>query len=230
MNTILIAFLAIVIIVTIVYAVSYATADYLITDATSLNIGTNSQSSIDSSLLDNPGSSRYYYTGWFFINSNQKIEQENILFNRGSDFVVTLKSSTLNLYVNGGTVDNTKGVFNPTGAAKLISVPDFPFQRWAQLVINVDGMSVDLYIDGKFVQNANHSTTINSRATNEVSHGNKFIIAKVARFKRPAENINPQGVWNEFMKGSGQGQSLTNYHLNAIVTKKQKQTMNKRVF
>jgi len=230
MNTILIAFLAIVIIVTIVYAVSYATADYLITDATSLNIGTNSQSSIDSSLLDNPGSSRYYYAGWFFINSNQKIEQENILFNRGNDFVVTLKSSTLNLYVNGGTADNAKGVFTHTSATKLISVPDFPFQRWAQLVINVDGMSVDLYIDGKFVQNANHSTTINSSATNAVSHGNKFIIAKVARFKRPAESINPQGVWNEFMKGSGQGQSMTNYHLNAIVTKKQKQTMNKRIF
>lgn len=230
MNTILIAFLAIVIMVTIVYAVSYATADYLITDATSLNIGTNNQSSIDSSLLDNPGSSRYYYAGWFFINSNQKIEQENILFNRGNDFVVTLKSSTLNLYVNGGTVYNEKGVFNPSGATKLISVPNFPFQRWAQLVINVDGMSVDLYIDGKFVQNANHSTTINSTATHAVSHGNKFIIAKVARFKRPAESINPQGVWNEFVKGSGQGQSMTNYHLNAIVTKKQKQTMNKRVF
>lgn len=231
MNTILIAFLAIVIIITIMYAVSYATADYLITDATSLNIGTNKQSSIDSSLLDNPGSSRYYYAGWFFINSNQKIEQENILFNRGNDFVVTLKSSTLNLYVNGGSVDDAKGVFTSSVETKpIISVPNFPFQRWAQLVINVDGMSVDLYIDGKFVQNANHSVTINSNASEAVSHGNKFIIAKVARFKRPAESINPQGVWNEFVKGSGQGQSMTNYHLNAIVTKKQKQTMNKRIF
>jgi len=233
MNTILIAFLAIVIIVTIVYAVSYATADYLITDATSLHFGektADERPTIKSTLLDNPGSSRYYYAGWFFINSNQKIEQENILFNRGNDFVVTLKSSTLNLYVNGGTVDDTKGVIDPTNAAKLISVPDFPFQRWAQLVINVDGMSVDLYIDGKFVQSATHSKTINSSADNAISYGNKFIIAKVARFKRPAENINPQGVWNEFMKGSGQGQSMTNYHLNAIVTKKERQTMNKRVF
>jgi hypothetical protein len=91
-------------------------------------------------------------------------------------------------------------------------------------------MSVDLYIDGKFVQSATHSKTINSVETNPISYGNKFIIAKVARFKRPAENINPQGVWNEFMKGSGQGQSWTNYHLNAIVTKKERQTMNKRVF
>ena len=236
MNTILIAFLAIVIIVTILYAVSYATADYLITDATSLYFGektADERPTIKSTLLDNPGSSRYYYAGWFFINSNQKIEQENILFNRDNNFVVTLKSSTLNLYVNGenGAV-NTNGVFvfDPTKATKLISVPDFPFQRWAQLVINVDGMSVDLYIDGKFVQSATHSKTINSVDTNDISYGNKFIIAKVARFKRPAENINPQGVWNEFIKGSGQGQSWTNYHLNAIVTKKERQTMNKRVF
>ena len=237
MNTVLIAFLSIVIIIAIMYAVSYLTEDYLIKDATSLYFGekaADARPTIKSTLLDNPGSSRYYYAGWFFINSNQKIEQENILFNRDKDFVVTLKSSTLNLYVNEGDVSDN-GVFTPKVAAgnkqtPLISVPDFPFQRWAQLVINVDGMSVDLYIDGKFVQSATHSETINLTSSNPVSYGNKFIIAKVARFKRPAENINPQGVWNEFMKGSGQGQSWTNYHLNAIVTKKEQQTMNKRVF
>lgn len=229
MNTVLIAFLAIVIIFVIWYLASFIVVDYLIKDATSLNIGTDNQSNIDSSLLDNPGSSRYYYEGWFFITSNQKIDQENILFNRDNDFVVTLNGSTLTLYVNGGTVDSAKGVFTTTSATKLISVPNFPFQRWAQLVINVDGMTVDLYIDGKFVQNATHTTTINSTANHAISYGNKFIIAKVAQFKRPSENINPQGVWNNFMKGSGQGQSLTNYHLNAIVTKKQKEIMNKRL-
>jgi hypothetical protein len=230
MNTVLILFLTIVIIFAIWYAASSILADYLIKNSTSLNTASKStRPSIESSLLDNPGSSRYYYEGWFFIAGNQKINQENIIFNRGSDFVVTLNGSALNLYVNGGTVADV-GTFNPAGATKLISVPNFPFQRWALLVINVDGMSVDLYIDGKFVQNTMSPVTINSNADNAITYGNKFIIGHVARFKRPSASINPQGVWNDFLKGSGQGQSLTDNHLNVIVTNKQKTTLDKRIF
>lgn len=204
-------------------------SDYLIQNAATLNTGQNSQTVIDPSMFDNPGSSRYYYEGWFFITNNQKIYEDNILFNRDNDFVVTLNGSTLNVYINGGTVNRMNGSFDPAGLTPLLSVPQFPFQKWAQLVINVDARSVDLYIDGKFVQNKISDTTIGSRADKPITYGNQFIIGKVAQFKRPSENINPQGVWNHYLRGSGQDQSLTNYHLNAIVTKNNRQTMNKRL-
>jgi hypothetical protein len=207
----------------------YYAAVYLIQDAVSLNIGKDKQSVIESTKLELPGSSRYYYEGWFFITSNQKVYDHNILFNRGTDFVVTLKESMLHLYVNGGKTNNETGVFDPNGASLLMSVPNFPFQKWAQLVINVDGMSVDLYIDGKFVQNKMHSTIINSTASTSITYGSQFITGKVARFNRLASNINPQTVWNHFMAGSGQSQSLTDYRLNAIVTNKGKQTIDARL-
>lgn len=229
MNTLLIIALVVIIIITLVVTLMYYAAVYLIQDAVSLNIGKDKQSVIESTKLELPGSSRYYYEGWFFITSNQKVYDHNILFNRGTDFVVTLKESMLHLYVNGGKTNNETGVFDPNGASLLMSVPNFPFQKWAQLVINVDGMSVDLYIDGKFVQNKMHSTIINSTASTSITYGSQFITGKVARFNRLASNINPQTVWNHFMAGSGQSQSLTDYRLNAIVTNKGKQTIDARL-
>jgi len=232
MNTVLILFLALIIILSIAAMALMLTADYLVQNATSLNTKNNSQSVIDHSKFDSPGSSRYYYEGWFFIINNQKTYTENILFNRGTEFIVTLKGSTLNLYVNGGDankIDNDKGIYDSTGATPLISIPQFPFQKWAQLVINVDALSVDLYIDGKFVQNKINDKTIGATTETPITYGNKFTIGKFAQFKRPAESINPQGVWNHYIRGSGQDQSLTNYHLNAVVTKNSRQLMDKRL-
>ena len=229
MNTLLIIVLVGIIIIALVATLIYFAADYLIRDAASLNIGKDKQSVIESIKLEFPGSSRYFYEGWFFIANIQKVYDHNILFNRGSDFVVTLKESMLHVYVNGGKPDNVSGVFDPNGASLLMSVPNFPFQKWAQLVINVDGMSVDLYIDGKFVQNKMHSTIISSTATTPITYGSQFITGKVARFNRLASNINPQTVWNHYMAGSGQSQSLTDYRLNAVVTNKGKQTINARL-
>lgn len=228
MNSVLIAFLVIVIIIATVYAVSYITIDYLIRDPTSLTPKGDNRLSIDSDKFDNPGSSRYYYEGWFFITGNQKITEHNILFNRVNNFVVTLKESDLHVFVNGGTV-STIGTFDPSGASLVMKVPNFPFQKWALLVINVDGMSVDLYIDGKFVQNTLHNTVINAYPKDSISIGSKFISGKVVRFRRPAESINPQGVWNHYVRGSGQSNSLTDYHLNTIVTKNKREIVNKRL-
>ena len=230
MNTVLIVGLVIVIIVAIWLAVMYINPSYLIQTSTSLNIGTKSQTVIPASSLDAPDSSRYYYEGWFFISGNQKIYQENVLFNRGNQFVVTLKGSTLNLYTSStGAIDSTSGIYDPSNAKPLVFVPNFPFQKWTQLVINVDSMTVDLYIDGQFVKNEKNATTIAGDLETPITYGNQFTLGNVVRFQRPAGNINPQGVWNDYMKGSGQSQSLTNYHLNAIVTKNSKQTLNQRL-
>ena len=230
MNSVLILFLGIVIVICLVTLAVYLTSDYLVQNSASLNVSTTNKNTFDPSSFDSPGSSRYYYEGWFFITGNQNANAENILFNREKDFVVTLNGSTLNLYVNANSGEKSpENTFKANGLSPLISVPQFPFQKWAHLVINVDAMSVDLYIDGKFVQNKISPTTINSTATTAITYGNKYTIGHLAQFRRPAENINPQGVWNHYLRGSGQSQSLTDYHLNAVVTKNGRNTMNKRV-
>ena len=226
MNAVLIVFLVFVIILAIYLVAQFYNPSYLIQNSTKLN----KQSVINVESIDNPGSIRYFYEGWFFINTNAPVYTANILYNRGNNFVVTLTGSTLNLYININNVVDSSGILDTSGLTPLISVPNFPFQKWCQLVINVDGITVDLYIDGKFVQSVQSPTPISTNTTDTITYGNQYTVGHVARFRRPAESINPQGVWASYMNGSGQDYSLTNYHLNAQITKNKRVTTDQRLF
>jgi hypothetical protein len=242
MNTFLIIFLVFVIIIAIYFAVQVFNPSYLIRESVSLNILSSKdtkssvQSSIDAKIIDNPGSVRYFYETWLYIHTNEPLKTENVLFNRGNNFVVTLKGSTLNVYVNNNSTDATvlsSGVLElgkSSPITLLASIPNFPFQKWAQLVIHVDGLSVDLYLDGKFVQNVKSDKPIATNTKDPITYGNQYTIGSITRFRRPATNINPQGVWNSYMLGSGQTRSITDYHLNAQITKNKGIRVDQRLF
>ena len=238
MNAVLIVFLVFVIILAIYLVAQFYNPSYLIQNSTKLNIlnsnKTSTQSTIPVTSIDNPGSVRYFYEGWFFINTNAPIHTANILYNRGDNFVVALTGSKLNVYINTAVTGNSsrvssEGILDTSGLTPLISVPNFPFQKWCHLVINVDGTAVDLYIDGKFVQNVQSPTPINTNTSDSITYGNHYTVGRVARFRRPAASINPQGVWASYMNGSGQDYSLTDYHLNAQITKNKRVTADQRL-
>jgi len=237
MNTVLIIFLVLVIIIAIYIAVQYFNPNYLINKPASLNLSSASpnRTQISASSFDDPGSSRYFYEGWIFINGNMPVQTENVLFNRGNNFVVSLLGSTLNIYVNtminGGSGVSSVGILDTTkGIKPLVSINNFPFQKWAQLVINVDGNIVDTYIDGKFVQSQTNSTVINVNMKDPITYGNQHTLGYITRFRRPSSGINPQGVWNSYMSGSGQNMSISSSHLNLQVTKNKMVKVDQRLF
>jgi hypothetical protein len=240
MNTVLIVFLALVIIIAIYLAIQFYNPFYLIKSVTSLNIVDPKtynvvQPSIPITLLDNPSSVRYFYEGWFFINENSSVDTNNVLFNRGNNFIVTLKGSTLNLYVNTKRDSpinsvNTAGILDTTDLTPLASINNFPFQKWAHLVINVDGSTVDIYIDGKFVKNVQSKTRINVNATDSITYGNQYTLGYFTKFRRPDTSINPQGVWSSYMKGSGQSNSVSGNHVNLQFTKNNSVRYDQRLF
>lgn len=241
MNIVLIIFLVLVIILAVYITIQIYNPLYLIKKSTSLNIidkktYNSTQQIVPIETLENPGSVRYFYEGWFYINENPAANTDNILFNRGSGFLVTLNGSTLNIYVNaihasGPKVNNITGVLDTTNLSPpLASVNNFPFQKWTQLVINVDGAMIDVYIDGKFVSNAKNNTAIQVNETDSISYGNQYTIGSVTRFRRPATNINPQGVWSSFMFGSGQRSSISDRHVNFQLTKNNSVKYDQRVF
>lgn len=220
MNTVLIIFLVVVIIVAIFLVIQFYNPSYLIQSPKPLNTGTSGQLSISANLLDHPESVRYYYEGWFYINSNAPVFTANVLFNRGNNFVVTLTGSTLGVYVNASSKTvPTNGVFDTSGLTPLTTIPNFPFQKWCHLIINVDGITVDMYVDGKFVKNVKSAQPIGTSTTDPITYGNQYTNGSVVRFRRPDTVINPQGVWSNYMLGSGQSYTLTNYHLDAQLTK-----------
>lgn len=235
MNTVLIIFLVIVIIFAISLAIQFYNPNYLIRKATSLTAPNGNQPTILATTIDNPGSIRYFYEGWFFINANQPIQTDNVLFNRGNNFVVTLNGSTMNLYVNNNNTDSTisNGVLSLSGSkpiTRLASIHNLPFQKWTQIVINVDGQTIDIYIDGKFVQNVQSSAPIITNSEDPISYGNQYTLGYFTKFRRPNKSINPQGVWSSFMMGSGQNISISNDHLNLQVTKNKSVLVNQRLF
>lgn len=237
MNTVLIIFLVLVIIIAISLAIQFYNPNYLIRQSTSLVAPNGTQSTILAKSIESPGSTRYFYEGWFFINSNQPIQTENVLFNRGNNFVVTLNGSTLNVYVNnndtsssvssGGVLDLTTGSKTIT---RLASIHNFPFQKWAQLVINVDGQIIDIYIDGKFVQSVKSDKPILINADDTIAYGNQYTLGSFTKFRRPARSINPQGVWSSYMIGSGQNTSISTSHLNLQLTKDKSVVLDQRLF
>ena len=213
---------------------------YLIKKPTSLNIIDKKTFNrvrpiIPVDTLENPTAIRYYYESWFYINENSAANTNNILFNRGSGFVVTLKGSTLNIYVNasnanGSKVNNQTGVLDTSDIRPLTSIDNFPFQKWTQLIINVDGAIIDVYIDGKFVKNIKSSNSIQTNDADPISYGNQYTLGSITKFRRPAININPQGAWSNFMYGSGQRTSISDRHVNFQLTKDNSVKYDQRVF
>ena len=233
MNTVLIIFLVLVIVISIGLAFQYFNPDYLISGAKPL-LNSAGQTEIKASSIDMPGASRYFYEGWFYIHHNAPVYSANVLFNRGDDFVAVLLGSTLHICVNtklnGGTGVNADGVLDMSGVKPIVSIPDFPFQKWAHIVAHVDGMTVDVYLDGKLAKTAKNSIPLNVDPNSPIRYGNKYTVGDIARFRRPAENINPQKVWNSFMMGSGQSISASEYHLNMQITKNKQVRVNQRLF
>jgi hypothetical protein len=239
MNVVLIVFLVLVIIIAIYLTIQFYNPFYLIKKSTPLNvIDPKTYSAIQGIIpvdsIDNPTSVRYFYEGWFYINENSALNTENVLFNRGNDFVVSLKGSILNLYVNtqssGGSGVNTAGILDTSGITPLTSINNFPFQKWVQLVINVEGMMVDIYIDGKFIKNVKSPVSIQTSSVDSIKYGNQYTVGYFTRFRRPAVNINPQSVWSSFMYGSGQSSSASDNHVNLQFVKNNSVKYDQRLF
>ena len=244
MNAFIIVVLILIIVLVIYLASVYFNLNYLVRDSTPLNIGPKNDAvmgTIAAKTLDRPASTRYHYSGWFFINTNfTKNGIDNVLFNRGRDFAVSLNGSTLNVYAGGqGPLVSNTGTITVAGSGSgsgsvphkpLITVPNFPFQKWVYLVINVDGATVDLYIDGKFAASVVSTAVIGTSDSNPITHGNQFTQGNFCRFSRPANTINPQGVWQKYMQGSGQGQSFSKTGVKVQFSKNGQTKIDQRIF
>lgn len=183
--------------------------------------------------IDVPASSRYCYEGWFNITTNFPPDKANVLFHRGTDFVLYMQQSKLALAINGraspvdasgrATIDTTKG-------EEIVITEAYPFQKWAYIVVNVDGNNVDIYLDGKMVASKQVQIRLGTDAKDSLVVGNQYMDGRVAHFNRYGSNMNPQEVWNKYMYGSGQSTSASNYHVNVGVLKNNVQTKNWKLF
>lgn len=180
------------------------------------------QLSYASDKLKQPGSTRYYYECWIFIDYNFPTDGKHIIFNRGTNFVVVLEGSNLSIY-DGGTA-SANGIYSisaptdtstppvatgPAGTIRLTLTTSFPFQKWVQIAISVDGSVVDAYLDGKLVKTiTGHRFGIDK--TQPITAGNIKTIGKLNQFSFWPNTLDPQTVWNKYIQGNG-AYGINNY-------------------
>lgn len=215
--TITIIILVILIIVFLYMGISYLNPDYIIYSAIELN-RPNSRHSIPEKSIEAPGSIRYFYEAWVYIDENTPVDKHNVLFNRSNDFVVTLKGSTLSIYADpSAPAVDSRGIYNPIANPSMFLevTKTFPFQKWVQLFINVDGRTIDVYLDGRLVKTAIMPNTLNIHSNASIDIGNANTRGKIGKFRRVAKNLSPQDVYLASSLGSGQGASSSNdYRVN----------------
>lgn len=218
MNYLTIGILVIIIALCLYTAISYFSGGYLVPHPKPLN----SIYKIGNSSIDIDTSIRYYYEMWLWVDSNFPVDKINTVFSRGNKFVVGLKGSNLSLYYgDSGSYDASLGTFTPGDSTKTMTIiQNFPFQKWTHFVLNVDSGTVDAYLDGKLVTSIQPNDSSSPAfipygdVSSNINIGNVYTQGKITRFSRPAQNLNPQQVWNHYMWGNGEGMSITPYHIN----------------
>ena len=168
--------------------------------------------------LKNQNSARYAYGIWVYVNSWNSTA-EKVIFRRQSEggpadsLKVSLNEQSPTLKV---TLRDTGG--NPY---EVFVTNNFPIQKWVYLVVSVDSTLVDTYLDGKLVKS--HQVTPNTGSTLTVPGGiltsDSQFNAYAARFKRWTHPINPQTVYDEYMKGNGQGSMIGAYGVDVSILK-----------
>ena len=182
------------------------------------------QLTIGTTEFDSPESIRYFYDGWVRINSTEDYGKTYVLFNRGSDFIVTLTGHKLSIMYSKDRVSNNTtgvnpltGILQPPSSGKHTVVMDiathFPFQKWVYLCINVDENTMDAYLNGKLVKSVSNVKDANSPnpvirfsdfgKSDPITVGNNGVKGKLARFRREARLLDPQNVWNIYIQGPG---------------------------
>ena len=168
--------------------------------------------------LKNQNSARYAYGIWVYVNSWNSTA-EKVIFKREADGA---SEHSLKVSLNEQT-PTLKVTLYDTGAEphEVFVTNNFPIQKWVYLVVSVDGTLVDTYLDGKLVKS--HQVTPNTGSTLAVPGGiltsDSQFNAYAARFKRWTHPINPQTVYDEYMKGNGQGSMIGAYGVDVSILK-----------
>jgi hypothetical protein len=107
----------------------------------------------------------------------------------------------------------------PQGKQKTIIVSNnFPLQKWVYITVSVDNTIADIYLDGKLVKSIPIPLVV-TNASKSVVFGGGYN-AYISQFQRWTTEIDPQTVWDTYMKNSGGMTDMVgNYNVNLSLLK-----------
>jgi len=187
----------------------------------------NTNTDISSNAITNPSSILYSFGSWVYVNNFAG--PGNFLYSYVGGPSGQPRPTCFTLLLGGTTIDGktigkpnspvlTAMVTSPSSpGANLITITNnFPIQKWVHLLVAVDTIYVDCYIDGKLVI----SNPLNAQITKSIQNpsitfapplpttppvvANPDIhLTKLTRWDHP---LDPQSVYNEYSAGNGLSQ------------------------
>ena len=145
-------------------------------------------------------SGNYAYGFWIYINN---YSGGKTLLQRGPNANPSLK-----VYLPGSTPTLKVDIKTTAGTETINVTNNFPIQKWVHVVVSKDVQVVDVYIDGKLVKS--HMLEASSIG-HEGDLTSDAFEAFMARLKTWKHGLNPQTVYDEYMKGNGQTGMITGY-------------------
>jgi hypothetical protein len=235
-----------VLIVLLVLFVIYIIINWIYKSTTTLSgiQKSNVPTIVSSSALSNNGTSNYTYSTWFYINSWSSTANNKRLIYRGApgfssfpsngsapmtiasvpEMFVCLGDTTNDIYIYVKSTTNTLSSTSITPTDLLssnncIKVSNFPIQKWVNLILSVNGIALDVYIDGKLYTTTPLSAPASVIASNSIyitPYASDINDGFTANFQYIGSSINPQEAFNIYKKGfggSGLGDLFNKYRL-----------------
>jgi hypothetical protein len=169
-------------------------------------------------------SSNFAYSIWFFVNDwNYRYGEPKVIFGRmgtsskaGSEQVEGVSGNDPCPAVVLGGMENNIGISlacypgidqeptTPGGntVIKTCYVNNVPIQKWVNLILSVNGRTMDIYIDGKLVRTCllPGVASINQESDVYVTPAGGFD-GWTAKFNYYPSPLNPQQAWNIYSQG-----------------------------
>ncbi len=153
---------------------------------------------ISSNIIINPNSVIYTFGTWVYVNN----------FSTSTLLSYTNPSETLfSLKLGPSTPKLTTEIKGASGLNISIITNNFPIQKWVHVLVSVDTLYADCYLDGKLVisKKLDYPITNSPTSTPGISFaqtGDKpdIYLAKVTRWDHP---LDPQTVYTEYSAGNG---------------------------
>lgn len=206
---------------TVLYAVLFLLVIYIVINLfqkpaklSSMNDGNVEQVIKADKLRNSNSSTNYTYSMWFYVNDwNYKFGQPKVLWERLDKDNKASPAVTLGAMENDITI--SVACF-PTSSSPLAGednshlqncvVKNVPLQKWVNLLISLDGETLDVYLDGKLYKTCvlDGVPKANSDADVHVTPDGGFS-GWTSNFQYWDKSSNPQEAYNIYKAGYGGG-------------------------
>jgi hypothetical protein len=221
MNPIIYVILAIILVVILYYVYVYSTFTPILAKTVDLTADPDSLTRIESSNPNfttsgnkNIQNMKYTYSVWIFIDNLSDIGNDQTLLSFLPAISTDTNSSYFKLYLDSGDTANLSvNIKCKNNIKSIIISPNFPLQRWTNVIVSVDTTFVDIYQDGKLVL----SSAINKEGDaygqivkpdinsgilfGSLNNKQEVTLGNIMRWPYP---IDPATAYNVYLQGNGQ--------------------------